>query len=183
MHTCNTHPVHTETRPLPPPPAFCASQATIQINALHIHANTIYSTADCTNMIYNIHYIHTVCRTFPHLPAKFSPHVHPGNPFGLVFPARGISANRNESSPLLTAVLSEQHSGETRISQKGSLISKVHLEKKYNNKNWCLYLPQLQSTVLTISPLSQKRGETPLLKSFKRDLALGARSLIKYKML
>lgn len=81
-------------------------------------------------MIYNIHYIHTVYCTFPHLPAKFSLHVHPGNPFGLVFPAREISANRNENSPLLTAILTEQHSRENIISQKGSLISKVHLEKK-----------------------------------------------------
>lgn len=74
----------------PPLPAFCASQATVQINAPHVHVNIIYSTADCTNMIYNIHYTHTVYCTFPHRPAKFRPHVHPGNPFGLVFPARGI---------------------------------------------------------------------------------------------
>lgn len=70
-------------------------------------------------MIYNIHYIRTVNCTFPHLPAKFSPHVHPGNPFGLVFPARGISAERNESSHLLTAVQTEQRSGEKQdLSQR-----------------------------------------------------------------
>lgn len=108
---------------------FCASQATLQRNALHVHANAVCSTADCTNMIYNIHYIHTVYCTFPHLPAKFSPHVHPGNPFGPVFPARGISASRNESSPPLTATRTEQHPGETRVSQKGSLTSKEHLDK------------------------------------------------------
>lgn len=80
-------------------------------------------------MIYNIHYIHTVYCTFPHLPAKFGPHVHPGNPFGPVFPARGISAHRNESSPPLTSTRTEEHSGETRVSQEGSLISKERLDK------------------------------------------------------
>lgn len=70
-------------------------------------------------MIYNTRYIHTVNRTFPHLPAKFSPHAHPGNPFGPVFPGREISPRE------MRALVFWQHKLNS-INERGGSLRKGH---------------------------------------------------------
>lgn len=129
-------------------------------------------------MIYNIHYIHTGYCTFPHLPAKSRPHVHPGNPFGPVFPARGISA-----AEMRALLLPQPHELNSIQGVSGGVTDfQRELGQKENCKSWCLHWAWLQRTAETISALSLRRAETPLWGPSKRDLALRKGELLEDKM-
>lgn len=76
-----------------------------------------------------------------------------------------ISSKRNFCWEKWELSSSDSHTNRTAFRGKAGSLAKGHYFSKSTWRNHCFCLPGLQSVLITISPVSQKRQERPLLRS------------------